>query len=227
VNEHGASRSWNTECLLVLGLGYNRLSINDLSPEGNQPIHSDDGNIHAVVNGEIYDFERLREVCIREDGYQFHGHSDSELVVALYKKHGAPDFFKYLRGEFAFVLYDERNGKVIAACDRFGIKPLFYTTVDDGDEKRLLIASEAKAFLALDWSPEWAVDEIVTAAWHHGDTSLFKGVKKILPGHWMELSSSGELKHECYWEPEYRDKVIMSHSSCQHSILLYLWLILV
>lgn len=148
--------------LARVGLGHCRLSTNDLSPSVAQPLHSDCGEIHAVVNGETYDSDRLREECASIHGYKFHGTSDSELVLALYKIHGAPGFFEHLRGEFSFVLYDDRGGRrrVIAGRDRFGIRPLVYTTVNG----RLLLAAEAKAFLAWIGSPSGMSEALWTVA---------------------------------------------------------------
>ncbi|TLS22398.1 uncharacterized protein PpBr36_09933 [Pyricularia pennisetigena] len=83
------------------------------------------------------------------------GYSDSEVAVTLYSVYGTPGFLQHLRGEFAFVLYDEEQQKVIAIRDRFSIKPLFWTAVGDGGGT-LLLASEAKAFLPLGWKPESA-----------------------------------------------------------------------
>lgn len=188
-----------------IGLGHCRLSINDLSPSGTQPLTSDDGQIHAVVNGEIYDHDRLRDVCTTEHGYKFNGESDSELVVALYKIHGPPVFFEHLRGEFAFVLYDNREAskRVIAGRDRFGIKPLVWTVVGG----RLLMAAEAKAFLPMGWEPEWDVGAIVDSGWMMDHRTLFKGVRKLLPGHWMEVSEERGIKTHKYWDAEYEDKV--------------------
>ncbi|KAI4153206.1 MAG: hypothetical protein L6R39_001637 [Caloplaca ligustica] len=187
-----------------IGLGHCRLSINDLSPSGSQPLTSDDGQIHAVVNGEIYDYDRLRDLCATEYGYKFNGESDSQLVVALYKIYGAPAFLEHLRGEFAFVLYDSREGskKVIAGRDRFGIKPLVWTVVGS----RLLMAAEAKAFLPMGWEPEWDVGAIVDGGWMMDDRTLFKGVRKILPGHWMEVTEARGVQTRKYWDAEYEDK---------------------
>lgn len=151
------------------------MSIVDLSPEGEQPLHSDDGHIHAVVIGEIYDDDILREKCIRDFGYKFHGHSDSELVIALYKHYGAPEFLHHLRGEYAFVIYDDRSGEVIAARDRFGVKPLFWTIIDG----KLLLAPEMKAFLPLGWKPEWDVDNIVLNKVYMGTDTVFKDIHKV------------------------------------------------
>ncbi|OJD18904.1 asparagine synthase (glutamine-hydrolyzing) [Emergomyces pasteurianus Ep9510] len=186
-----------------VGLGHCRLAINDLSPSGAQPLSSDDGQIHTIVNGEIYDYDRLRDICAVVHGYKFQSDNDSELVLALYKIYGCPEFFKHLRGEFAFVLYDSRDGceRVIAGRDRFGIKPLFWTTVGD----RILLASEAKAFLPLGWKPEWDVGAIMDLGWTVDDRTQFKDVKKLLPGHWFEISKKGLQLHR-YWDSDYEDK---------------------
>ncbi len=201
-----------------IGLGHCRLSINDLSPSGSQPLTSDDGHIHAIVNGEIYDQDRLRRVCADEHGYTFSGESDSELVLALYKIHGAPGFFEHLRGEFAFILYDSREGqkRVIAARDRYGIKPLVWTVVGG----RLLMAAEAKAFLPLGWKPEWDVGAIVDSGWQMDERTLFKGVKKVLPGHWVELTEERGFETHTYWDAEYEDKVSALKRSFVRMILI-------
>lgn len=159
----------------MTALGHCRLSIVDLSPEGDQPLHDAEGHIHAVVMGEIYDDDILREQCIREFGYSFKGRSDSELVIALYKHYGAPGFLDHLRGEYAFLIYDDQSGEIIAARDRFGVKPLFWTVVGD----KLLIAPEIKAFLPLGWKPEWDVDAIVLGSWSVGTGTLFKSVNRV------------------------------------------------
>lgn len=127
------------------------------------------------MNGEIYDNERLRKQCIREFGYKFRGHSDSETVVALYKHYGAPAFLEHMRGEFSLVLYDDRSGEVFAARDRFGIKPLFWTVV--GHE--LFIAAETKAFLPLGWRPEWDTRAIAMDGCFQGETTIFRNVQKV------------------------------------------------
>lgn len=194
----------------TVGLAHCRLSINDLSPSGMQPLHSDDGLIHAVVNGEIYDFDRLRKECIEQHGYTFTGQSDSELVIALYKIHGAPKFLQFLRGEFAFVLFDERkeSRRVIAGRDRFGIKPLLWTVVDD----RVLFAAEAKAFLPMGWTPEWDVHSISDSGWMMDDRTVFKGVRKLMPGHWMQVTDERGIEIRGYWDAEYPDKASLSHT---------------
>ncbi|OAA58658.1 asparagine synthase [Akanthomyces lecanii RCEF 1005] len=187
----------------TVGLGHCRLAINDTSPSGSQPLHSADGKIHGVVIGEIYEYKKLRRCC-EDVGYMFRGRSDSELVLALYSVHGAAGLFQYLRGEFSFVIVDERehSRKVIAARDRFGVKPLFWTVHQD----RVLFAAEAKAFLGLGWTPEWDVESIATSSWLADDRTMFEGVKKLAPGHWMEIgpeSALSELSTRQYWDQQY------------------------
>ncbi|KAF6804434.1 asparagine synthase [Colletotrichum musicola] len=202
-----------------VGLGHCRLAINDLTPDGNQPIHSVDDTIHAAINGEIYDHDRIREECAR-GGYEFKGRSDSEVILALYRAHGAPGFLEHLRGEFAFVLYDEDAGRVILARDRFGIKPLLWTIVrrEDGRE-RLVVAPEAKAFLPLGWKPRWDVGAIVDGGWMQDGRSLFKGVKKVPPGHWMEISRDGVMQIHQYWDADYKDKTEVETRSVDEMVL--------
>ncbi|KAL9124269.1 MAG: hypothetical protein Q9217_006387 [Psora testacea] len=155
--------------------GHNRLAINDLSPRGNQPLHSADGTIHAIVNGELYGYEKLKADLVQSTGYQFLSNCDSEIVLALYEAYGLR-FLQYLKGEFAFCLYDSRKKLFIAARDRYGIKPLFWTI----QKQRLLVAAEIKAFLPLGWQPEWDVRSLVEGGWNFDDRTLFKdGVRDV------------------------------------------------
>lgn len=168
-------------------------------------MHDQEGKIHAAVNGELYDYGALRAMLETDHGYNFTSDSDSELVVGLYKAFGAPAMFQYLRGEFAFVIVDQTQSPnaMIAARDRFGIKPLFWTTI----EGKLALASEAKAFAAMGWQPEWDVDAICDCHWLTDDRTLFKNVKKLMPGHWMEMRIGGAVKLHQYWDAEYPNKV--------------------
>ncbi|KAH8780909.1 asparagine synthetase [Diaporthe sp. PMI_573] len=163
-------------------MGHCRLAINDLSPDGHQPLHSSNGQIHAVVNGEIYDHDRLRVELNHQHGYVFREACDSELVVALYETFGM-SFLSKLRGEFAFCIYDSSKQYFVAVRDRYGIKPLFWTVVGS----RLLISVEAKGLLPLGWKPEWDVKSILEAGWNHDQRTLFKNVQK-------------------YWDLSYREK---------------------
>lgn len=165
-------------------------------------MHSSDGKLHAVVNGELYGFDDIKSQLTSEIGYDFTSKCDSEIVLALYRAYGL-DMFSHLRGEFAFCLYDEEKRFFIAARDRYGIKPLFYT-MQNG---RLLVAAEAKAFLPLGWKPEWDVHSIIEGGWNFDDRTLFKDVKKVRPGCYLTVDAEGTVQQKRYWDMEYPDKV--------------------
>ncbi|KAL9611160.1 MAG: hypothetical protein Q9167_004182 [Letrouitia subvulpina] len=184
-----------------VALSHCRLAINDLTPDGYQPMHDTDGGIHTVVNGEIYDYDRIRAHLSQEFNYKFQGHSDSELVVALYKYYGS-SFLEQLRGEFALCLYDSTAQFFMAARDRYGVKPLLWTVVDG----RLLIAPEAKALLPLGWKPEWDVRALMDESWHFGCRTSFKGVQKVRPGEYLTCTAFSLVESREYWDIEYPDK---------------------
>ncbi|KAJ7871571.1 putative asparagine synthase [Mycena leptocephala] len=179
-----------------VGLGHCRLSIIDLET-GNQPLSDEDGMIQCVVTGEIYDHERIRAE-LEAQGSVFKTKSDSEIVIQLYK-HQSFNALSSLRGEFAFVLYDANRRLLFAARDRLGVKPLSYT-MSGG---RLLLASEIKAFPALGWKPEWDIDSIVNNGYFADDRTVFKGVRKLMPGHFLVFRPDGYLKVQAYWDLEY------------------------
>ncbi|TKA49358.1 hypothetical protein B0A54_00024 [Friedmanniomyces endolithicus] len=201
-------------------LGHVRLSINDLSPSAAQPFHSPAHGIHAVVNGEFYDYDAIRARLETETQYLFTSRSDSEIIIALYLHYGL-NFTEHLRGEFACVLWDEGREMFVAVRDRYGIKPLFWTVQDDGHGaggKRLLVAAEMKAFLPLGWEPEWDVRSLKDAGWNHDTRTLFKGVQKIRPGHYMTCQSFGHVEERPYWDTSFPDKRIIDPRTPQELI---------
>jgi asparagine synthase (glutamine-hydrolysing) len=109
----------------IVALGHNRLAIVDLNPDAEQPFHDPEGDVHAVVNGELYGHDEIREE-LSAKGYKFKSKCDSEIAIFLYKEHGL-SFLSHLRGEFSLCLYDSKAQLFIAACDRYAIKPLYYT----------------------------------------------------------------------------------------------------
>lgn len=188
-------------------LGHVRLSINDLSSDGAQPLHSPDWKIHAVVNGEIYEYDRIREQIEEHTDYVFNSRSDSELVIALYIHQGI-GFLNDLRGEFAVVLFDEEQQLLVAGRDRYGIKPLFWTIQQDPQtlQRKLLIAAEMKAFLPLGWTPEWDVRSLKDAGWNHDERTIFKGVQKVRPGNYLTCTGFGHVEQRQYWDIEFPDR---------------------
>ena len=140
-------RTWLAEDRRV-GLGHARLSIIDLAT-GDQPIASEDEAVRIVVNGEFYDFERAQR-DLEGRGHRLRTRSDSEIALHLYEDYGTA-CLRHLRGEFAFVLWDGPNDTLFAARDRFGIKPLYYTTY----RGTLYLASEIKALFAAGVPARW------------------------------------------------------------------------
>ncbi|EEQ35784.1 asparagine synthase [Microsporum canis CBS 113480] len=182
-----------------VGLGHVRLSIIDLSPSGNQPFHDEKGGIHAVVNGELYDHEHYRAQLASE--FEFVGNSDCEIVIALYKHYGL-SFMSHLRGEFAFVIWDASRQRLIAARDRYGIKSLYYTVF----QGKLLVATEMKSFLAFGLQPEWCVRTLRDQSWRVESRTFFKGVYRVLPGHYLICRRNEREEQKPYWDIEYPDK---------------------
>jgi asparagine synthase (glutamine-hydrolysing) len=178
-----------------VSLGHARLSIIDLAT-GAQPLYSEEGDIVLVCNGEIYDFECLREEMISH-GHVFRTRSDSEVIIHLYQQYGLA-FVDYLRGEFAFLLYDRRDRKLLAVRDRFGIKPLFFNHQDG----RLLFASEAKAMIATGlFTPRLDVAAIRDFFSMVIPDSMFKSVEAVPPGCLLVANlTEGTHNIKRYWD---------------------------
>ncbi len=175
------------------GLGHTLLAIND--PEGVQPIASEDERLHIVVNGQFYDHARIRAE-LEARGHRFRTRSDSEIALHLYEDLG-PACLERLRGQFALAIWDEETGRLFAARDRFGLKPLFYA--EHGGA--LHLASEAKALFAAGVPRGW--DERGVYHWllacPDERRSLFKGIRQVPPGHVLRAGGGG-MRLERYWD---------------------------
>ena len=179
-----------------VGLGHVRLSIIDLST-GNQPMRGRDGNWIAY-NGEIYNYVELRKDLGPES---FQTTSDTEVILRAYEEWGETCVDR-LRGMFAFAIWDEKNGKLFCARDRFGIKPFYYTLLKD----RFIFASEIKALLP--FTEEIATDynglkDYLAFQFTLGEKTLFKGINQLLPAHTLALKD-GRIQIRKYWEVNYR-----------------------
>ena len=187
-----AERTWVSRSGRV-GLGHTLLAIND--PEGVQPIASEDGRLRIIVNGQFYDYRRIRAE-LEARGHRFRTRSDSEIALHLYEEMGAA-CLEHLRGQFAFVIWDEETGRLFAARDRFGLKPLFY--VEQGGV--LYFASEAKALFAAGVERAW--DERGVYHWlvacPDERRSLFAGIRQVPPGHVLRAGNGG-VRLERYWD---------------------------
>ncbi|KAF7725810.1 hypothetical protein EC973_009233 [Apophysomyces ossiformis] len=193
------------------GMGHVRLSIIDLEG-GHQPLSNKTETIHAVVNGELYDYERITEE-LKARGHEFKTKSDSEIAVHLYEEEGL-SFVEQLRGEFAICIWDSKRQRLTAVRDRFGIKPLYYTVYNG----TLLLASEIKAFLALGWKAEWDVDSITHNGCFCDYRTCFKGVYSLVPGHYLTATPRGKVEVRRYWDADYPDKTIPETRSVEEMI---------
>jgi asparagine synthase (glutamine-hydrolysing) len=178
------------------GIGMRRLSIIDLST-GRQPISNEDGSIQVVFNGEIYNYQELRE-DLAARGHRFTTHSDTEVLVHLYEQDG-PAGIARLRGMFAYAIWDKRAGKLLLARDRFGKKPLYYANLPQG----FYFASEVKCLRAagvpLDIDSE-ALKLYLQFGYVPDPWSAFQKVRKLQPGCWLTVDLRGQEKQGRYWE---------------------------
>jgi len=180
-----------------VGLAMRRLSIIDVKT-GHQPLSNEDERIWIVYNGEIYNHQELR-ADLEAKGHRYRTKSDTETIVHLYEEYGR-DCVKYLRGMFAFAIWDRRDGKLFVARDRLGIKPLYYLF----DGKKFLFGSEIKTILTYpgvkaEFNPA-TIAEYLSFGYISGEESMFRGIKKLLPGHTLELNERGEIVIKPYWD---------------------------
>lgn len=180
-----------------IGLAHRRLSIIDLST-GHQPLGNEDGSIQIVFNGEIYNFEALRET-LQAKGHQFATRSDTETIVHAYEEWGEACVEQF-RGMFAFALWDAPRQRLFLARDRFGKKPLYLYEAGD----TLLFASEVKSILSF---PGVQAEVNTAAVWDYfayryvpAPATLFRGISKLMPGSWA-VWEKGHLKHHRYYRP--------------------------
>jgi asparagine synthase (glutamine-hydrolysing) len=175
-----------------IGLAARRLSIIDLEG-GDQPIANEDGTVHVVQNGEIYNHSELRAE-LEQAGHRFSTRCDTEALVHLYEEHGER-FAERLRGMFAVAIWDSRRRRLVLARDRFGIKPLYYR--DAGGE--VAFASELRALPRGEVDPE-ALEAFLAFNSVPAPYSIFTGTRKLPAGHLL-VWQDGETRVECYARP--------------------------
>ncbi len=180
-----------------VGLGHRRLSIIDLQ-SGHQPMTNETGEVWIVFNGEIYNYPELKK-DLEAKGHTFKTTSDTEVIIHWYEEHGEIGF-QFLNGIFAFALYDKRNSSVIVARDHFGVKPLYYAF----HKGSFLFASEIKAILQDAAFPREldleALNSFLTFRYNPSPQTLFKNIKKLLPGHYLRITKDGRAEIKSYWE---------------------------
>lgn len=180
-----------------VGLGHRRLSIVDVA-SGHQPMTNEDDSLQITYNGEIYNHADYRD-DLESRGHVYRTHCDTETILHLYEEHGDA-CVNYLRGMFAFAIWDARKRELFIARDRLGVKPLYYVHTDDGS---LYFGSEIKTlFEAGAITPEINFAALPDYLANHatsGEETLYRGVKRLLPGHTL-LWRDGKLEIKKYWD---------------------------
>lgn len=187
------------------GFGHLRLSILDLSERANQPMSSADGKVWITYNGEVYNFEEIREE-LAASGQKFATLSDTEVLIEGYRRWGIEGILERVVGMFAFALYDAGTNKLFLARDRAGEKPLYYAQHEGG----LYFASEVRGLLKI-WPGRRqlsaaGLDSFMVLKFVPSPDTLIEGVQKVRPGGYIEFSQDG-LQSAIYWIPFYRDQL--------------------
>ena len=180
-----------------IALGHRRLSIIDITEQGDQPIYNEDRSMVLVFNGEIYNYKEIREALLAA-GHTFRTETDSEVLIHGYEEYGT-ELLNKLRGMFSFVIWDEKEKTLFGARDFFGIKPMYYAQMGGS----LLFGSEIKAFLPhphfkkeLDTD---VLEQYLTFQYSPTEETFFKGVKKLPAAHYF-LYRDGKLTVQRYWD---------------------------
>ena len=179
-------------------LGHRRLSIIDPTPRGAQPM-AWDGRYWITYNGELYNFPELR-VDLEREGFRFRTGCDTEVLVAMFARHGH-DCLRYLNGIFAFAIWDAERGELFLARDRLGVKPLYHAQ----EGGNLYFASEIKALLPALSPPSVshrALADYLTFLWTPDPDTIFEGIRKLPPGHYASFAGGRLSVHE-YWDMSY------------------------
>lgn len=215
-NEYGHEQTQNIDEPFEGILGFNRLSILDLSKNGHQPMRSPDGKVILALNGEIYNaFDWKPELEV--DGCKFKSTTDTEVVLYLYLKYGFQGMVEKLNGMFAIVVIDLRNSKLYVTRDRFGIKPMYYYSKNG----LLAFSSELKSFYAVEGFKaeldENMLDEYLLFR-NNLHNTLLKDVHCIEPGHYITYSHDNGMQHTRYFDINKYNRNASNSSSIQYEI---------
>ncbi len=180
-----------------IALGHRRLSIIDVSSSGDQPIFNEDGSMVIVFNGEIYNYQSIREKLV-DAGHVFKTNTDTEVLIHGYEEFGEK-LLNMLRGMFSFVIWDKKNKELFGARDFFGIKPMYYANMNG----TLMFGSEIKSFLE---HPKFtkelnttALENYLTFQYSPTSETFFKNVYKLPPAHYFKFKA-GKFEAKRYWD---------------------------
>lgn len=185
-----------------VGFGHRRLSIVDLAT-GAQPMTNESEDVWLIFNGEIYNYPDLKKE-LSAKGYRFRTTSDTEAIIFMYQEYGEAAFAR-LNGIFALAIFDRKKDCLVLARDHFGVKPLYFAFKDGS----LFFGSEIKVILQEEaFKPEMdlqALNSFLTFRYNPSPQTLFKGISKLYPGHYLKVTGKGEITQKSYWP--YRPKI--------------------
>jgi len=184
-----------------VALGHRRLSVIDVTPSSRQPMSNENGSVWVVYNGEIYNYQVLREE-LRGFGHVFRSLSDTEVIVHGYEQWGIEGLLEKIRGMFGIALYDSGCASLFLARDRFGIKPIYYIE-SSGSSRWIAFASETKALLAAKLATgEWDSDAVAGFLLFGSvptPRTTFRDVRCLLPGHYLMVERHRSVMRR-YWD---------------------------
>ncbi len=182
-----------------ISLGSRRLSVIDLSAAGHMPMSNEDGTVHIVYNGELYNFRELKERFRLAERHKFRSRTDTEVLLHLYEEVGI-EMAQHLNGMFAIAIWDSRLEKLLLLRDHVGIKPLFYQY----DQNHFRFGSEIKAIIAdrkVARRPSLqALYDFLTFDYVPGTQTAFEGIHEVPPGHWMSIDRHSNFELQRYWK---------------------------
>lgn len=198
-------RGPDREKVLPIGpiiLGHRRLSIIDLHENSDQPLSIEEGRFWIVFNGEIYNYQELRQ-DLEQLGEQFHTRSDTEVILRAYKNYGAK-CLNYLVGMFAFAIWDNVEQILFLARDRLGEKPLYYHMEEKNGQNNIIFASELKALmlhpaLSKKINPT-AINQFLSLNYILNNCSILESVKKLPPAHYLLIKKNASPILKPYWQ---------------------------
>ena len=178
-----------------IGLGHRRLSIIDLNQNSSQPMENFEKNLCIVYNGELYNYQSIK-IELLAQGYQFKTESDTEVLLVAYQ-HWGTDCLKKFNGMFSFAIWDENKQHLFCARDHIGINPVYYSI----NNTAFTFASESRAMKFHDNSDlsTDALKAYLFSMYLPGDLSMYQGIKKLSPGHFILVDTNGNFKVEKYW----------------------------
>jgi asparagine synthase (glutamine-hydrolysing) len=197
-----------------IAMGFRRLSIIDLD-QGDQPIYNEDGSLVVMFNGEIYNYQQLREILVAK-GHQFSTNTDTEVLVHGFEE-WQEDLLNKLRGMFAFAIWNKKEKSLFLARDFFGIKPMHYTQVGD----HFIYGSEIKSILQFPGFEKKlnlnALDHYISFEYPVPPETFFENVFCLMPAHYLWYRN-GEVEIKRYWEPKFEPDESMTEEEAVNAI---------